>query len=430
MNFYMSQLQQLMLRKMRMEKSEMNEISTSVTPVIMPDRRRIGFVGATCSLTAIYAASSAPIPLLNTYLQTLDLTSGDLSMTAVAYFVGCVISLLMFARVSDHMGRRPVALVTLGLAVIGCIIYIYVQNASMLLAGRFVQGIASGLASSTITAYLADNAPASPKWISAAVISGAPVVGISAGAFGSGIIKEYNFGSLSLIYEIFIVLLAFCAMLIALGPETGTRTRGVITSMVPQISIPRNIHYLLPASISIFVGTWAIGGFYQAFSSTMAADLLNSDSAIVAAAVLASLLTPYAIGSWMSGHLKPDAAQRVGISSFFLSMVAILYSLKASIMIPFMVATVLAGISQGAAFTGSMRSLLDKTSPQDRAGLLSSIYLISYSGAAIPNLIVARLSSGFSLLEIAAGYDLLVAVACIITLTALSRNQRQHVLAE
>lgn len=401
-----------------------------MTRIFDLNERWTGFIGATCSLVVVYAASSAPIPLFNTYLQTLDLTSGDLSMTAVAYFVGCVISLLMFARVSNHMGRRPVAFVTLGLAVIGCIIYIYIQNAPMLLAGRFVQGIASGLASSTITAHLADNAPASPKWISAAVISGAPVFGISAGAFGSGIIKEYNFGSLSLIYEIFIVLLAFCAMLIAVGPETVTRTRGVIISMVPQVSIPRNIHYLLPAAISIFVGTWAIGGFYQAFSSSIAVDLLNTNSTIVAAAVLASLLTPYAIGSWTTGHLKPDVAQRVGISCFFLCMVAILYSLKASIMVPFLIATVLAGISQGAAFTGSMRSLLDNTSPEDRAGLLSSIYLISYSGAAIPNLIVARVASSFSLFDIAVGYDLLVAVACIITLITLSKNKRQYILSE
>ncbi|WAI01566.1 MFS transporter [Methanogenium organophilum] len=388
------------------------------------DESWTGFIGATFSLVVIYAASSAPIPLLNTYLQTLHLTSGDLSMTAVAYFIGCVISLLMFARVSDYLGRRPVALATLGLAAISCLIFIYVQSGSMLLAGRFVQGIASGLASSAITAYIADNAPASPKWISAAVISGSPVIGISIGAFGSGIIEEYAFGSLSLIYEIFIILLAFSAVLIAAGPETVKRTRGAITSIVPQISIPGNIHYLLPAAISIFVGTWAIGGFYQAFSSTMAADLLNSDSTVVAAAVLACLLTPQAIGSWMSGRLRSGAAQSLGILAFFLCMVAILYSLKSSLMIPFLIATVLAGLSQGAAFTGSMRSLLDKTTRQDRAGLLSSIYLISYSGAAIPNLIVARLASGFSLLEIAAGYVLLVALVCIIALFALNRNKR------
>jgi sugar phosphate permease len=111
-------------------------------------------------------------------------------------------------------------------------------------------------------------------------------------------------------------------------------------------------------------------------------------------------------------------------------MLAILYSLKASIMVPFLIATVLAGISQGAAFTGSMRSLLDKTSQEDRAGLLSSIYLISYSGAAIPNLVVARVASSFSLFDIAVGYDILVAVACIITLFALSRNKRQYILTE
>jgi MFS family permease len=390
------------------------------------NERWTGFIAGTFSLVVVYAASSAPIPLLNTYLQTLDLTSGDLSMTAVAYFVGCVISLLTFARVSNHLGRRPVSLATLALSAISCIIFIYVQNAQMLLIGRFVQGIASGLASSTITAYTVDNAPTSPKWLSAAVISGAPVVGLSAGAFGAGVIKEYSLGSMSFTYEIFIVLLALCAILVVVGPETVTRTKGVIISMVPRISIPRNIYYLLPAAISIFVGTWAIGGFYQAFSSTMAADLLNTNSIIVAAAVFACLMTPYAIGGWLSGRFEPDEAQRIGIVAFFLCIMAVIYSLKVSIMVPFLIATVLAGISQGLGFTGSMRSLLDKTSQEDRAGLLSSIYLISYSGAAIPNLIVARLAGGFTLFEIAVGYGLLIALVCIIALFALSRNKRQQ----
>jgi len=395
---------------------DINEDSTSSAAAIKQNRRRIGFIGATCSLAVVYAASSAPIPLFNTYRQTLDLTSGDLSMTAVAYFVGCVIALLMFARVSNYMGRRPVILVTLGLAAIGCFIFIYIHNAPMFLIGRFVQGFACGLASSTITAYLADNAPASPKWISAAVISGAPMIGLSAGAFGAGGLKEYGFGSLSTIFLVLIALLAFCAVLIAASPETVTRTSGVVASIVPQIRIPQNIRHLLPAAICIFVGTWAIGGFYQAFSSSMAAELLNTTNTIVAAAVFACLMAPNMIGGWMNGSLKPDAAQRIGMSAYFLCVMAILVSLKVGAIIPFLMASVFAGVAQGAAFTGSMRRLLDNTSPEDRAGLLSTIYLVSYSGAAIPNLIVARLSSSFSLFEIAVGYGLLVAVACIVTL--------------
>lgn len=403
-------------------KLNLNEDSTSATAAIKQNRRRMGFIGATCSLAVVYAASSAPIPLFSTYRQILDLTSGDLSMTAVAYFVGCVIALLMFARVSNYIGRRPVALATLGLAAIGCLTFIYIHNAPMFLIGRFIQGFACGLASSTIAAYVVDNAPDSPDWIGAAVTSGAPMIGLAAGAFGAGGLKESGSSSLSMIFVILIALLTFCAVLIAVSPETVTRTRGVVASIVPQIRIPQKIRYLLPAAICTFVGTWAIGGFYQAFSSSMAAELLHTTNTLVAAAVFACMMAPNAIGGSLAGRLKPDVAQRIGMSAFFLCVVAILVSLKVGAVIPFLTVSIFAGVAWGTAFTGSMRGLLDKTSQKDRAGVLSAIFLISYSGAAVPNLIVGRLASSFSLFEIAVGYGLLVAVTCIITLFTACRD--------
>jgi MFS-type transporter involved in bile tolerance (Atg22 family) len=99
-------------------------------------------------------------------------------------------------------------------------------------------------------------------------------------------------------------------------------------------------------------------------------------------------------------------------------------------MIPFFIATLFAGISQGLAFTGSIRSLLDKIGQEDRAGLLSSIYIISYSGAAIPNMIVARLAGGFNLFEIAVGYGLLVTLVWITALFSLCRNKKRDFLRE
>jgi hypothetical protein len=50
------------------------------------------------------------------------------------------------------------------------------------------------------------------------------------------------------------------------------------------------------------------------------------------------------------------------MSTFFLCVVAILVSLKVGVIIPFLTASVFAGVAWDAAFTGSMRGLLDKTS--------------------------------------------------------------------
>lgn len=85
---------------------------------------------------------------------------------------------------------------------------------------------------------------------------------------------------------------------------------------------------------------------------------------------------------------------------------------------PFLVASAVAGFAQGAAFAGSMRALLATAGPLERAGLLSAIYLMSYSGAAVPNFIAGRLSDHMSLFHIALGYGALAAVACLITVGA------------
>lgn len=186
-------------------------------------------------------------------------------MSAVSYFAGTLIALLMFARLSNYLGRRPVVFATLGLTAIACLIFFYIHNASMLFIGRFIQGVVCGLASSTITAYVVDNAPASPAWLGAAVTSGALTL-----------------------------------------------------------------------------------------------------------AVFTCMMAPIAIDGSLSGRLEPGTAQCIGMFAFFLSMVAVFVTLRAGVMAPFLIATVIAGITQGAAFTGSMRELLDKTSQQDRAGVLSA----------------------------------------------------------
>lgn len=407
------------------DKKIKKENPGTAASVIMQDRKFIGFLAGALSLTAVYAASAAPIPLYSTYRQALGLTNGDLSLTAFAYFAGCVIALLVFARVSDYSGRRPVALATLGFAAIGCLVFLQLQNYPMFLAGRIIQGISCGLASGAISAYVIDTAPENPRWLGAAVTSGAVMIGLSLGVFGSGAFNEFGPGSLSQIFGIFIILIGVCGVLIAAGPETVEPRRGMAASLIPQIRVPRNIRPLLPAAMCTFIGVWAIGGFYQAFSSPMASDLLGTTNTVVAAAVFASMMAPNALGGALSGRFRPDSAQRTGMVLFSFCILAILISLDYHAALLFFIANIGAALAGGFAFTGSMRVLLDKTSQEDRAGVLSTIFLISYSGAGLPNLVVKWLPGTFGLSGIAIGYGLLVGVTCAITLLTSRRESDQ-----
>jgi MFS family permease len=141
----------------------------------------VGFVGASCSLAAVFAASGSPIPLYEIYRRTDNLTKGDLSLAAVAYFVAAVTALLVFGRLSNQLGRRPASLAALALAAAGCLVLLDVHSVAPLIAGRVLKGLGCGLASSAIAAYVVDSAPRSPRWLAAVVASGAPMVGLTLG---------------------------------------------------------------------------------------------------------------------------------------------------------------------------------------------------------------------------------------------------------
>jgi len=184
------------------------------------------------------------------------------------------------------------------------------------------------------------------------------------------------------------------------------------------VRVPRAARPLLPVASAIFVATWALGGFYQAFGSTVTATDLGTRNTLVAAIVFASLMAPSAIGAPLSGRLMPAAAQRVGIVASFLAVAIILALLRLEVIALFIAAGAVAGAAQGATFAGRLRGLLANTTAAERAGLLSVVCAISYTGAAIPSLIAGQLARTFSLFEIALGYGGLAAAAYLITLAA------------
>lgn len=153
------------------------------------------------------------------------------------------------------------------------------------------------------------------------------MIGLATGSFGSGALKEYGSGSVVLVFYLLIIILVGCAALTSAGLETVVRKGGAITSLLPQIRVQREVRHLLPAASGTFVGTWVIGGFYQAFSSSMAADQLHTTNTLAAAAVFACLMAPNAIGGLMAGRLKPATAQRGGMLVFGVCVMIILVSL-------------------------------------------------------------------------------------------------------
>jgi MFS family permease len=375
---------------------------------LSPSRRwrlplRFSFVASASSLVLVFAAAGTPIPLFNTYRVQDGLTNANFGLLAVGLLVAAATALLVLGRLSNHLGRRPVALAAIASAVASCLILITLRGMAPLLVARALQGFSCGLASSSLGSYVVDSAPKRPRWLAALITGSAPMIGIPIGALVGGALVQYGPDPRRLVYEIMALVLAACALAMIFSPETMRRSRGALASLRPRLQWPQGTGVLLFAVGASLVATWSLQAFYQAFAPSLAVEYLGSKSPLVAATMFAAVMVLNPLGGALSGRLAPSRSLRAGMIVYIIAVVAIILALRAGAGVAFIGGSLAAGIAQGVSSTGGIRGLLSSAAPHERAGLLATIYLVSYSGAAIPGIVAGRLATTLSLFQIAVG---------------------------
>ena len=141
-----------------------------------------------------------------------------LLISATSYFLGTIIYLILFGRISDYIGRRITIIFTLILSIIGNLIFLSLNSEIIFLTGRFIQGFSCGLASSCITAYIVDINHNQTQ--SSIIVNSSTIIGPVIGCFGSSILVELNSSFIYLKFIILIILLILCSILIYFGKET------------------------------------------------------------------------------------------------------------------------------------------------------------------------------------------------------------------
>src|SRR3954465_15897327 len=182
--------------------------------------RPAAFVSAACSLMLVFAAAGTPIPLYNTYRAEDGVTNADLAVVSVGYFVAAATSLLMLGRLSNYLGRRPMALAALASAALSSLVLMGTHGVLALFIARVLQGTACGVASSGIGSYVIEIAPERPRWLPAAITGRAPMGGLPIAALTCGALVEYGPAPRILIHALMATAVVVCALLTLVSPET------------------------------------------------------------------------------------------------------------------------------------------------------------------------------------------------------------------
>lgn len=392
--------------------------------------RPVTFWAIAGTIALYLAASAAPTPLYVVYQDEWGFSATTLTLIFAVYVFGLLASLLVLGALSDHVGRRPMIAVSLALEAVAMVLFIIAGDVVVLGAARTVQGVATGIALSTMGAALVDlNPPENPGL--AGVVSGlAPIGGLALGALGCGALVEYGPVPEQLVYAIVLAALAAAVWLVVRMPETSPRVPGVRASLRPQVAVPARVREEFLAMVPILIATWSLGGLFLSLGPSVAAQVFDMPNHVIGGLVVTLLcgtggLTIYALRNW-------SFPRALGFAAGFLAagMAVSLVGLGAELALVAAIGTVIAGIGFGAAGRGTFGTVAAIALPTERGAFFAAFYVVSYLAFSLPALAAGLASTSAGLRPTAIVYGAAVlafSLAAILAQRRLASRQARIV---
>lgn len=369
------------------------------------NHRIFTFIAASLTLIACFTASSAPIPLMSVYQQQLNLDAGLIADSIVAYYLGCILTLVLFCRLSNFFGRKPIVLLTLTLGIVSCLLFTILDSAFILNLARFFQGLACGMASSAAMAWVVDTAPEKQGWLGPVMTAGGPSIGLCIGTLLTGTLTEYAHIEPPLLYTGFICFFVLVGIMVLLSEETVPfGMESLADSLVPKISLPSRLHRLFIVTAGAYVVTWGVGSFFQGFSATMSNIAFGAHSAFLAAVVYLFIQVPHSLAGLSIGRFHAAHSLRILMGVFVLTGIVLFSSLHLHASLIFLGAVIIIGGTNGAICTAALKFLLQDVTLKERASTIAAVYLTAYLGSGIPNFLVGRIAKHLPFEWIGVGY--------------------------
>ncbi|WAH60118.1 MFS transporter [Pseudomonas silvicola] len=366
-------------------------------------------------LLTFLAASSAPTPLYHLYQEAWQFSPGMLTMVFGVYALSLLAALLTVGSLSDYIGRRPVLRVALLLNMLSMLAFIYARDVSWLLAARVVQGFATGMATSSLGAALLDNDRNKGPLLN----SLAPLLGMALGGLGSGLLVQYAPWPTGLVYAVLLGVLVVQAVLLVWLPESVSAQPGALASLRPRLSVPPQARAAVWRMLPVNTAVWMTGGFFLSLAPSLVRAATGATSNLIGGALVATLTLSGAGAIYALRTVAAEKVLRLGTVLLAVGIGLVLLAANQQALTLFFVGAVIAGAGFGSGFLGSARSVLPLAHAHERAGLMSTFYVLSYLAFCAPAILAGFLVRSIGLVATSDGYGLLQIALCVVALVGM-----------
>ena len=384
--------------------------------------RPVAFVGFTATLVSLYLASGAPTPLLIVWQREWAFPDSLVALAFAIYAFTFLIALLIGGSLSDHLGRKPVILVSLAVALGSIAMFMLAPSIEWVIAARAVQGLAVGVVTAAYTAALVELATPGTR-TGPVVAAAAPVGGLGLGALFGGIAVElFDQDADEVLFAIVAGLLLLGMVLTLFAPETTTRIPGVLRSLRPNVVVPRSARPFFLRMLPILVAAWATGSLFLGLAPTIVHGLLHVDSGLVDGFTGSIHGLSVCIGSIVFGRVAVPRALRGGAAGLVVGVGLIIVGVLTAQIALVWIGGLVEALAFGAAFGAIFRGIAPLAPEHQRAGTFAAVYVAAYLALGIPAVVAGQLIEPLGLLTVIVGWTvLIVALAAIGLLVQLRR---------
>lgn len=329
-------------------------------------------------------AAAVPSPLYEIFQYEWHFSATILTTIFAVYAGSLLLALLTVGSLSDYIGRRPVLISALLIEALSMIVFASARGVAWLIAARLLQGFATGIASSVISAGLIDTQPRNRPGLAPLISTAVPVGSLGVGALITSLLAAYGPAPTHLIFWVVCSACLLAATGTFLSPESAPRKPGWLSSFAPTIALPAEAKRPLFQVGSSLIAVWAQIGLFSSLGPSIAAALLHSHMYAIGGLVVLALTATGATSSLLLRHQTEKRLVTIGAVASSLGLSIVVLGILSSMAILFFIGTIVAGIGFGPAFTGSFRSIMNRAPTDQRAGLASTVYIISYVAMSIP----------------------------------------------
>lgn len=392
-----------------------------------PNSRRRGGVATVLlayAFAVIMAGTTLPTPMYALYATTMHFTVLTTTMIYAAYAGGVLAALVVFGRWSDAIGRRPVLLGGVVVAVASAAMFLLADTVLDLVAARVLSGLSAGVFTGTATAAIIEAAP--PKWRTAApaIATIANIGGLGAGPLLAGVLVQYCPAPLQLAFVMHIVLAVAAGLAVIGVPETSTKTGHL---GMQRLRLPAQVRATFAlAAIGTFAG-FACVGLFAALAPSFLSTMIGIDNHAAAGVVASCAFLASAVAQVAVKRIQPQRAMALGCATLVIGMITLTAALVSTSLAGLVVAAMISGAGQGISFSRGLASVTEATPADRRAEVSSALFVVAYIAISLPVIGEGLVADRWGLRSAGIGFAVSVGVlaaGCLIAL--LTRQPRRQ----